>query len=527
MKTQQLTCSLDPIGINLFADDLLEHCARERLGLKATMAAFLRPVALKFGAAAAAVETLNEELEQEVYSWAARPGFDLEKTPSKTVVTVSRGLSWVSKPLDLDGKRVGTLAFAYRGGARPDAGYLACLNALCEELDNTLWNIQSAAVKQRLMERVTRSLTRSVLREAIDEAVRALHSEIPFRHLGMVYRNEDAEEGERIQYRIYRGARSAHDSELRPHKALSRAIKVQGIHLLDPDRHIVRSLLGLKEGMAFALSSLAEGGVQLGKLVVEVDGGLSTFGRDLMQIFANSISQRLIDYNRERRHMAKFFPPDAVSELLRDPDYQRKYLAPQVKPVAILYVDINSFTKLCEKGLKRPGLIGEFVDYWSEGAVRIAWAHGGVFDKMVGDCVIALFGPPFFRRSPAQCAREAALAALEIQAFTARMGKMPKYSGLAAKIKAKGLGVAAGINLCPAAVGLFGPNHDFTAFSSGMNQTARLQSKGGFRETLVMDSAKEALEKSGLARGLRFEGPFEAEAKNVAKPLRYFRMTQK
>ena len=144
---------------------------------------------------------------------------------------------------------------------------------------------------------------------------------------------------------------------------------------------------------------------------------------------------------------------------------------------------------------------------------------------MVGDCVIALFGPPFFRRSPAQCAREAALAACEIQAFTARMGRMPKYRGLAAKIKAKGLGVSAGINLCPAAVGLFGPNHDFTAFSSGMNQTARLQSKGGFRETLVMDCARQAMEKAGLARGLRFEGPFEAEAKNVAKPLRYFRMT--
>ncbi|MBU2573314.1 MAG: hypothetical protein KKH28_04475 [Elusimicrobia bacterium] len=59
---------------------------------------------------------------------------------------------------------------------------------------------------------------------------------------------------------------------------------------------------------------------------------------------------------------------------------------------------------------------------------------------------------------------------------------------------------------------------------TGMNQTARLQSHAGFRETLVMAPATNALQKAGLAGGLRFEGPFEAEVKNVTKPLRYFRL---
>ncbi len=59
-----------------------------------------------------------------------------------------------------------------------------------------------------------------------------------------------------------------------------------------------------------------------------------------------------------------------------------------------------------------------------------------------------------------------------------------------------------------------------------MNQTARLQSKTGFRESLIMAPALEALKKAGLARGLRFKGPFEAEAKNVAKPLRCFRLKE-
>ena len=376
------------------------------------------------------------------------------------------------------------------------------------------------------MERVTGCLTRSVLRDAIDEAVKALHREIPFRSLALIYHNEDAAEGERIQHRIYRGSRCAHDTELKPHATLNRAISRLGISMLDPGRHSVRGILGLRNGISFTLSGQAAGAAQLGKLVTEVKGGLSPFGRDLMRIFANSISQRLIDYNRERRHMAKFFSAETVSRLLRDPDYMRRHLAPKVRPVAILYTDINSFTKLCEQGLRSPGKIGDFVDHWSEGVVRIVWAHGGVFDKMVGDCVISHFGPPFFDRSQAECAREAALAALEIQAFTVNMGRMPRYRGLAARVKIKGLGIAAGINLCPAAVGLFGPNHDFTAFSSGMNQAARLQSRAGFREILVMASARAAMLKYGKAAGLAFEGPFETEAKNVARPLRYFRLSR-
>ena len=526
MKNTTAIRRKDPYELNLFADSVLEACAGRKLGLKATLDIFLPEIARELGAAAAALETSNEDLKKEVFKWRAAPGFDLGKTPARLNVKASRGLNWVSQALDLDGRRVGTLAFGCRGPVSADKDCRGRMNAVCEQLDGTLWAIQSAAVKQKLAERVTRCLTKSVLREALDEAVGALHAEIPFLHLGLVYRNEDAAEGERIQYRIYRGRRCVNDSEQRPHKALSRAIREHGIHLLDPERHMVRRLLGLNEGMGFTLSGMAAGAGQLGKLVADVEGGLSTFGRDLMNIFANSISQRLIDYNRERRHMAKFFPPATVSELLSDPDYVRKHLSPRVKNIALLYADINSFTKLCEKGLRRPDRIGEFVDFWSEGAVRIAWAHGGVFDKMVGDCVIIHFGPPFFRQSPAKCAREAALAALEIQAFTARMGRLPRYRGLAARIKAKGLGVAVGINLCPAAVGLFGPNHDFTAFSSGMNQTARLQSKAGFRESLVMASAKEGMQKAGLATGLKFEGPFEAEAKNVAEPLRYFRLTR-
>jgi adenylate cyclase len=94
-------------------------------------------------------------------------------------------------------------------------------------------------------------------------------------------------------------------------------------------------------------------------------------------------------------------------------------------------------------------------------------------------------------------------------------------------VKLPGLGVAIGLNLAPTYCGLFGPNQNYTGFSTGMNQTARLQSLGGFRETLVMDSVRAALEKSAdpELKALRYGPLCETEVKNVSQPLRYYAVT--
>ena len=89
-----------------------------------------------------------------------------------------------------------------------------------------------------------------------------------------------------------------------------------------------------------------------------------------------------------------------------------------------------------------------------------------------------------------------------------------------------GLGVAVGVNLAPTLCGLFGPNQDYTGFSTGMNQTARLQSLAGFRETLVMESVMQALEGSQdpFIQSLTYGELTQTPVKNVAKPLRHHRL---
>jgi adenylate cyclase len=123
-------------------------------------------------------------------------------------------------------------------------------------------------------------------------------------------------------------------------------------------------------------------------------------------------------------------------------------------------------------------------------------------------------------------AEAAVRAALEIQRLTAAMSSDPEVVRLSALVKLPGLGVAIGVNLAHANCGLFGPNRNYTAFSTGMNQTARLQALGAFRETLVMQSAREALGDSQEAwvQELRFSPLAETPVKNVGQPLRYYKL---
>ena len=153
-------------------------------------------------------------------------------------------------------------------------------------------------------------------------------------------------------------------------------------------------------------------------------------------------------------------------------------------------------------------------------------ARGGVFDKMGGDCVIGLFGPPFFETSREQRAEAVLRAAHDIQQYTASLSAREEVMALCKKVQLPGLGVSIGVNLAHVNCGLFGPNRNYTAFSTGMNQTARLQSLGGFRETLVMEGARQALAESqdSWVKGLKFGPLTETPVKNVNQPLRYYKL---
>ena len=518
--------------LNEFADELLEECMRSRLSLRATLERFLPAISQKLGASAVLVRTRNEDLTPETFETGAWSGSDRarwsEPSPPPAGRSEDGKRTILGQPLDVAGETVGTIAFAFGGDRTADAAVLARrIHVVCEELDGVLAAIHLASIKQEVILRVQQALKNLVFERGVDDAVFALQSALPLKDLVLVYHDDAAgSSSAAVRYRVYRDGVCTADSESNPDRKLGAVIAREGGAILKGSSAALQTALGLTSAVESVLISGLTSERILGKIGVTVShGGLSSFGRDLIRVFSECISQRLVDYNRERRHLSQFFSASVINELLRDASYQERWLKPRTDEVAILYADINSFTKISEQVLLEPGKIGRFVDRWSQGAVEILWKHGGVFDKMVGDCVIGLFGPPFFRGDRVARIAGAVKAAREILAFTVGLEHDPELASIVTSGIVPGLGVAVGINLCPASVGLFGPNQDFTAFSSGMNQTARLQSLAGFREILIMDSARDVVvqSKDTSLRDATYEGPAESPVKNVAKPLRFYR----
>lgn len=518
--------------LNNLCDDLLEESLKERENLEQTFRRFFPQVCHFVGAKGAAITTMDEELNATTFHHGDFGGVfpgTLLAGARWGVRKLESGDTLASQALDLVGTQVGALGLLFAGDRTKDAAPLArALETISEELDTVLASVQTAAEKHQLLVTINQLLSNRVFEVGMDGAVRTLCEKIRVPGFLLMYR--DAVESGAMHYRMYKYGQLDHASNGRRNEQIDAAIRQHGPNLLIPSDHHLKEALGEKRAVETVLISGIGDAHALGKIMVWSGGeGFSAYSMDLLRLLAATLSQRLIDYNRERIHLSQFFSSAAIDELLKDPDYERRYLTPRAEEVGLLFADINSFTRICEQVLERPERIGKFVDDWSAEAVAILHRNGGVFDKMVGDCVIGIFGPPFFKTPREVRAAQAVKAAIEIQKFTREtMSAHPEISRLSEILKLPGLGVAIGANLAVSFCGLFGPNRNYTAFSTGMNQTARLQSLGGFRETLIMDSVKEALDAGkdpGLA-ALRFGPVQETAVKNVAQPLRYYKLME-
>jgi class 3 adenylate cyclase len=133
---------------------------------------------------------------------------------------------------------------------------------------------------------------------------------------------------------------------------------------------------------------------------------------------------------------------------------------------------------------------------------------------MVGDCVIALFGPPLFDFDGREACRRALELAIRIRDITQRFNDgadLAPLRGIDPPI-----GISIGLHYGPVFVGTVGPNDNYTAFGSVMNNAARLQGIAKRDQILAMDAFVTA-----LAAPQRFAPEESAPVKNVSEPLRF------
>jgi adenylate cyclase len=328
-----------------------------------------------------------------------------------------------------------------------------------------------------------------VLDDGIRKAIAVLQRSVPFEDMLLVFRQEDDLRGASLNYKIIQ-KRRAHARLAHAGRHGRGRVHPHGRHRDDP-RALARAARPLRHPDLPRRG--ADHGVRdervLGRVVVtSARGEFNTYDRDLLERFADALRQRVVDFNREWKHLSLCFPPDTVRRLLHEEGYVERYLVPREQDVAILYCDISGFTRISEQVLGEPALIGALVNTWSAARGghrlgdrrRLRQDGGRLHHRAVG---------PALQRAVAGRGLQARGRRRErIRDYTRTLNdgvELPALAGMELPI-----GVATGLNYCRLFVGLFGPDEDYTGFSSGMNNTARLQGVATRDQILCMDAVR-------------------------------------
>ena len=512
-------------------DRAIEHCLLDKLPIKKALSVVLPVICRIIGANDLIIRTIDENLEQITMKSKNFPITMIPKIPVQFLETAFKpelienenGYTIIAS-LDVVDQVIGICAFYFQRVDSIEMRELKIdlVESASELLDNYLEGIASNARKQSITMFSTEALRSRIFEEGADLAVKHLCEQLQIEEFILLYGDTDSAMGEDLRYRYYKTGEMIHnsiDSEIPEYLILLEEKET----ILKENDLSFSAMLG-SEGV---LEKPLQNGMNqnlIGKLILKPKGGgLNPESLDIIRIFAECLCQRLFDYNRERRYLAKCFCAKDVQRLLSIPDFYDTYLSPREENIVILYTDITSFTSICEKVLKSASEIGDLINKWAQKILEILYRHDGVFDKMVGDCVIGLFGPPFFESSMEKRGNDAIAAAREIVEETIKLGK---ELGIEERIIEAGIGdnltTSNGIHCGPTSVGFFGPNEDYTGFSSAMNHAARLQGHAPAGEVLVTESVLTYLEKDKTS-DVEFEGPNEISVKNVSEPLKYFK----
>lgn len=476
-------------------DETLEALWRTRAPLEGALSSLMPVLAAQTDAAWVQVHTLDEDLRYRDFGWGTRP---------------EAAVPDLRAELDVAGEPLGHVSLGFEGRLDPEetARRARRLHVFAEAVDNYLASIAQARLKHQLGQRTAEALKDPLLGRGIERALTELGESLDLEQILVVFQHDEEELG--LRYHLLRPHRCAYAPE-----SLEALLSTRRRDFLDGAIQDLWPDLGLRAPCEAALRSGLRSAPAVGRIYASsARGALNRFERDLVESFADFLLQRVVDWNREWKHLSLCFPRPTVARLLAQPGYRERYLAAGEHEVAIMYADISGFTRISEQVLKDPALIGKLIHVWSDQVVDLIWNAGGVFDKMVGDCVIALFGPPFYEDSPVELCRRA----LEVAEATRRLTEALNHSPLFPALHGlePPVGVAIGLNLCPAYVGHFGPNDGYTAFSAGMNNTARLQGLAGRDQIACTETFVRV-----LGEPERFGEPLAARVKNVAEALEY------
>jgi len=161
-------------------------------------------------------------------------------------------------------------------------------------------------------------------------------------------------------------------------------------------------------------------------------------------------------------HLSRFFSKNVVKTILKSGSPK---LGGKIKRACVVFADLEGFTSLSEK--IPPKEVFEVLNSFFSAMIPIVFKHSGTLDKLMGDCVMAIFGAPI---NDERCSLQAVTAALEMfEAFHLFKGTLGK--------EYRNLKMSVGINTGDLIAGFLGSeNHmNYTVIGDTVNSAQRLQ----------------------------------------------------
>lgn len=204
----------------------------------------------------------------------------------------------------------------------------------------------------------------------------------------------------------------------------------------------------------------------------------------------NEMASSLREKELIKGAFSTYVSSQVMEEVLKNPGSMA--LGGARKRATILFADIRGFTSMSET--MQPEDVVSIINSYLSVQTEIILRNGGMLDKFVGDCVMAVYGIPLAKEDDAL---RAVRSALEIQIAVDQMNQQRRTAG------EKTVTIGIGINTGDVVSGNMGSKQkmDYTVIGDAVNLAARLESvaEGGSilisEETYNLVSAKVIAER--------------------------------
>ncbi|MCY1076264.1 adenylate/guanylate cyclase domain-containing protein [Archangium lansingense] len=216
---------------------------------------------------------------------------------------------------------------------------------------------------------------------------------------------------------------------------------------------------------------------------------LGTLGRafDSMAVTLEAKEREVVTQTQVRAALSRYLSPDVVDLVVSNPEQLR--LGGERREVTILFADVVGFTKLSES--QPPETIVALLNELFTFATEIIQRRGGIIDKFIGDCVMAVWGSP---QSHPDDALRAVQAAEDLRRWL-DVGNRRWRARWGIEIQ-----LAIGIHTGPAVAGNVGSEKrmEYTVIGDTVNVAARIESMAQPGQILVSEATRERIGDSGV-----------------------------